>query len=587
MLIPWYKKNIDRHLFRKLNFWISVFLFIIFILLGFITNRTFYNLLEEREQQLLDIHSQKSYDDIYQMIEKFKREVITLYVKDFTLQNQLTAGYQFLDAENMQINNIVVEREYFRNIFGSKINTFPEANHLLIYRTYDKQIFNFPKLNTMQFSPNRNLSEFFDKLPKDYHFPYIGTMDSSRPNVQPPFPYITSPIFHYNAINHDRVLGYFLLVLNPESLTQTFRNGTGDKSRLIVLQGSDIWLDTQMGEPIPSANNAHFLKKQLIMERYDLTVIGLKNLSAIQSKLLPIQELIAATLGFSLIICILLISRVQRRAVKRLQLLVKHFSKVKEDPFVKTMTVIGHDEISHLSHQFNDMTLNLQDHIRKEYIAELHKRNAEFYALKMQINPHFLYNTLESLRMQAVIKQQPLISEGLYRMGQLLRWLLKTSDDLIAIEEELQYAEYYLELCNMGKSNPIMLQVITHVDLTQCKMLKFSLQPILENAIIHGQLEKVSEPVIHLNLYQDDDVLCIEIFNNGSPLPLTEQIELQQRLEQPDVFAKEHFGLKNVQERMRAYYGSAYGLQCCMTEPEEKDGFRIIMKFPYRQTQVL
>ena len=572
----WYRQIIGKYIFRKLNLRIALILIIIFIILGMATRITLYNLLEKREQLLLDIRTEKFSQYLLQVLENFKKETTTLYTNNISVDNQLIPGYRFLEQVSQDDLSQHLQSTYFRNLLRFKIDSTPEALAMLIYRNKDRQLYHVPKLAQYQLKANFDFHRFFASLPKDYNFPYLGTIDSYLTNYSHPIPYVVVPIFDYNEITNDNALGYYMMSLDPQILLQQFDSLSYQDNYLTIQYGDQTLLNNL---PNQQLNSNNYLSSMQNLKRYSLKIIGSRDKRIIQSQANPILLIIYLTLTMALLVCILLISQIQKHVVNRIYLMVNHFKKVQEDPFARSMKVLGEDEISYLMEQFNHMTDELKEHIRKIYIAELQRRNAEFYALKMQINPHFLYNTLESLRMQSLINDQPNIAESLYQLGELLHWLLKQDSDTVSIKEELRYSENYLSLFTMGKSNPVELQVLSEIDLNHCSMLKFSLQPIIENVIIHGNLDQVVEPLISIRITLVNSNIMIEIRNNGQGLTAEEQEKLQHKLEQSDPFGEQHLGLKNVHERIRTFYGESYGLHILPLLQEE--GFGLTIQIPY------
>jgi two-component system sensor histidine kinase YesM len=113
-------------------------------------------------------------------------------------------------------------------------------------------------------------------------------------------------------------------------------------------------------------------------------------------------------------------------------------------------------------------------------------------------------------------------------------------------------------------------------------MLKFCMQPLIENAIFHGRLEAKENPVISIQISRDDTQINIEIFNNGEGIELEKQLELQEYIWKSPPFQHEHMGLKNVHERLQTFYSKEYGLFIKPTDPAL--GFTIIMKIPFLTT---
>jgi two-component system sensor histidine kinase YesM len=575
MLFNWYRRWIGRYIFRKLNLGIGILLLTVFVMLGFLTYNSFYKLLEEREQDLLNIRTENMRAEVNTIITQLKQETFSLY----PINGEVQGTYSYFIPGNIPSSNdpqqMQAERNYFNALLSYMLQRNPQALSMIMYRNADRSLFTKARGPSAVFDKEFDYASFFASLPADYEFPYIGKLQGIFSNIDRPLIYFINPIFEYNNIRYDNVNGYFMLLVDSKTLIDMFHSENNGDERLLIGKSDQVLLDSLNSWKLIGKD---ILSKKITMKNYGLDITGMTSKASIQAKLSQISLLLIIVLLCTWIGSIGLIHYFLKFVIRRLKLMTRHFKKVQMNPFTEPMTVTGGDEIADLIDRFNRMTSQLQEHINRVYISDIQKSNAEYLALKMQINPHFLYNTLESLRMQAVINKQPVIADKLYYLGKLYRWILKTEEDEIPIEEELQYTRYYLDLFMMGKSRQIGLETEAELDLNELYIPKFSLQPIVENAILHGELEKVQEPLIRLKIRIEGDFQIIEIINNGKGMEMAEQLRINDQLHSFKVFQKEHLGLKNIHERIRAFYGESYGLFVLPTKPEE--GFAVYMKLP-------
>lgn len=578
MLIKYYRKWIGRYIFRKMMLGIAFSLVLVFALLGYFTYSNYYKLLEEREQDLLNIRIENLYNQLDNMITQFKRETISLY----PLNNQLTGSFTYFlprnipDSEDEQSK--LSDRNYLSSLLGHMLERNSKAASIHFYREGDDKLFSRNRYPSTRLNDQFDFITFFSNIPKNYDYPYIGRLDHLYNNIDRPMLYLINPIYDINNIHYNKVLGYMMLCIDSKTLIDMFQPKQDSEIRLLIQQQDTILLDSHPQMNTLDLAQDGFLRHMHEIDNYNLIIIGIKNKSAILSKLSKITILIIVGLCLTWIVCLLLIHYIQKVVIRRLKLLTQHFKKLQTNPFIEPMEKAGDDEIGYLIDRFNRMTHQLQEHINLVYISEAKIRTAEYMALKMQINPHFLYNTLESLRMQAVINKQSILAEKLFNLGRLYRWILKSDAEEIPIEEELQYTRYYLDLFMMGKSKKIALEIYTDLDLNEHYIPKFSLQPIVENGIMHGELEKNQKPVIVVHIRIEGEFQIIEISNNGKGLEEEEQIKLNEMLKTRSISQHEHFGLRNINDRIRAYYGAPCGLFIIPTQQDQ--GFSVYMKLP-------
>jgi len=575
-----YRKWVGRFIFRKLNIGIGAALLLVFALLGLFVYGNFYSILEKKEQQLLTFRTDKLKIQLNDLVERFKNDSVSLYQHDG--DDAQTSVYKLFLPGNVPAGGderkLVAEQNYLKNVLTHMLSGNPYAAAVFLYRLQDGRMFFESRQQTYRPNPEFSYPDFFRSFPLSYKHPFFGGTESLlTPGDR--MIYLANPIYNPRDIRPDLVYGYHLVAIRAKAITDEFDARSPD-SRLILKQNGVVLIDSRPDKTIEE-DLARNLVSRAEIDRYGIELIGISYKSNLQSMLTDISIRILGILGISWLVCIVIIHLIQRFVVGRLKMMTAHFKKVQRNPFTDLLPVEGEDEIGDLMTRFNRMTEELQNHINQVYVAEIRKRDAEFIALKTQIHPHFLYNTLESLRMQAVISDQPALAEKLHHLGRLFRWMLQPSDELVSVQEELAYAAYYLELLMLGKSNRIELRVETSLNLESCFMLKFTLQPIVENAIQHGLLEQAEQPVILVDIRADGDLLRIEIENNGRPIGEDEYESLQAMLRTANTFPDQHLGLKNIHERIKHYYGNEYGLS--LSEKTLRTGtFRLIMTFPRR-----
>lgn len=575
MLKRLYHKWIGQFVIRKLNLGIGLSLLIVFLLIGFFTHHSYYNMLEEREVALLNARTLKLHDELNHIISQFKQEVMTFYHSS----EGVPATYRYFLPKSVPGDNqqkLMAEQHYFSGLLSRMLERNPRILSVLVYRLSDDKLYTKSRYQIAAMNEFFLINEFFPAIPKNFDYPYIGESDRLFTNLDLSVIYIVSPVFDFNNMHYKNIQGYFMVVIDSRTLVNLFQTEKESNNRLIIKQDEKHLFDSH--EDLPAFPLNEVLINNVVMKDYNLNIVGMTHKSSIQSKLSEITTLLFSGLALAWFICMRIIQYILSFVSRRLKLMTEHFKEVQTNPFVKPMKIMGTDEIGELIKNLNQMTKKLQEHINHVYITKVQKSKAEYTALKMQINPHFLYNTLESLRMQAVINRQHLLAEKLFYLGKLYRWILKTDREEIPIQEELEYIRYYLDLYMMGKSKQITLETDMEATLNELFILKFSLQPIIENAILHGKLEEQAEPIIKIQVKLTQNNKTITIWNNGKSITKKKRLLLNDMLQEQDVFKKEHLGLKNVHERIRAYYGESYGL----TIPPQNtdDGFKICMILP-------
>lgn len=215
------------------------------------------------------------------------------------------------------------------------------------------------------------------------------------------------------------------------------------------------------------------------------------------------------------------------------------------------------DEFGELNDGFNRLVGELDQLIT--HISESKEREnlAKYQMLQSQINPHFLYNTLDTIRMMAVLKDEDDISEALISLSNLFRYCIKQGDRLVPVREELKQAKNYLLLQKLRYQD--RLQVIYQVDeqVLDRPMPKVLLQPLLENAFAHGLQDREETGIITISISREENGTRFSIHDNGQGIDAQSLAVIRKRLAEG---SSESIGLANVNERLRLYFKGAKGL---------------------------
>ncbi|MEC0264834.1 sensor histidine kinase [Paenibacillus anseongense] len=231
---------------------------------------------------------------------------------------------------------------------------------------------------------------------------------------------------------------------------------------------------------------------------------------------------------------------------------------VKEDGLAVKSEYTGKDEIGLLSSSFNYMIEKIQELISRMVEEQAKKKDMEYQSLQAQINPHFLYNTLNSIRWMAMIQKADNIKEMVEALGRLLANSTSKSGAMITIEEELAIVKDYIKIQEVKYSDKFQVDFDIDPKLLQVKCVKFILQPFIENAIFHGIEPKSGTGCIRIQLKLTGNVAVITVFDDGVGMDV-EQIMCEGH-DKGNGRRFNGIGIKNVDERLRLTYGDVYGV---------------------------
>jgi len=288
-------------------------------------------------------------------------------------------------------------------------------------------------------------------------------------------------------------------------------------------------------------------------------------------------SLITATVA--MIVCFVTAGILARRLYHPINVIVDHMGKITNGDLSIRMkeTDKPKDELTILAKGFNQM-LDYINYLMEKVVEQTRRqKNAEMKALQAQISPHFLYNMLNEIKALAKMGRTQDISNFVINLGKLLRHSISNQEKFVTVEEDMVFINAYLELQKIRYENSYQVIVDVHEDILQCKIQNLILQPIIENAILHGIDNSRTDQYIKLCGYREgESKVVFEIFDNGIGF----DENYMQYINNVDSSASLYGGqgIENVQKRLILTYGDEYGLRI-----ESKKGLytKVIITIPY------
>lgn len=314
-------------------------------------------------------------------------------------------------------------------------------------------------------------------------------------------------------------------------------------------------------------------KEQQIIDtpygKHGLKVLIVMDTAAAYQKIRSMQDMMYVFLGASVVA--LLVSSIwfSRRLTKPIRSMMEQMSQIESGNFKVKLSVESKDEIGILSSRFNQMSQELETYINKSYVAQVKQSEAEMTALKSQIYPHFLYNTLEIIRMTALENEDMKVSMMIEALSQQIHYIIGPVQDLVPLEAEVDIIKKYIYLLNCRISGKVQLTADLG-GLSKTMVPKLILQPIVENAYVHGLKPRGGSGHIMIDAVVENQTLVISLMDNGVGMNEETLERLRKLLVSDEIGIKnEHnwqsIGLKNVHDRIRYLYGEDYGLEITST----------------------
>ncbi|WP_058308462.1 cache domain-containing sensor histidine kinase [Gracilibacillus massiliensis] len=260
--------------------------------------------------------------------------------------------------------------------------------------------------------------------------------------------------------------------------------------------------------------------------------------------------------------------------LKKLTVLMK---RVEKGDFKVDLPMDKKDEIGILAKSFNSMIQEIEYLIRENYQIELKQKDAELYALQSQINPHFMYNTLETIAYAVEEEEKDEVVEMVTILGRMLRYSINNKEKTVSIHKELSHTKDYLTIQRFRFEDRIEFFIETDVDADEYVIPKFILQPVIENAIKYGLEQSIKIHIEVTIIVNELDELEIRIKDNGPGMTEAELKQIHLTLDQNPMKRMSQFGLLNVHARIKMMYGDSYGLA---VNSHEGKGTTVVLHLP-------
>ena len=489
-----------------------------------------------------------------------KREVVSGYLKDICSSNDFISDIFIVDYGDRDVF-------FFSNVAGRDTS--------LNYDFYSKRL------------PGEQIDNKIRMLPN--HIPdYINASSVNNYSVISYCIYL----FDENAVRFNKPLGYIVVNVWADHFKAAYQNANSLNGTLFVIDPNGLTLFDSSGEtdgtPFDGApfgittlddadSNSRYVVNRQTSDRTGYRFVNIvsrdvirREASVIRNRLYGIMVIcVALALVISLISASMFSRRIER--------LVKKMRALERGEFIEYGDVRANDEIGYLEQRFNSMSASLDKHIQTAYVYQLQSKTAELKALQAQINPHFLFNTLESIRVNALMNKDAETARMIHILGNLFRWNIKSRGMFVELREEFDYAAAFVELEKIRYADAFEVVTDAPGKLLPLGVPKFILQPLVENAIRHGQMGVSSGGVISIVAREEaGEKLVLAVEDNGRGMDAETVRRIVSQLDRPEAEAEheDHYsiGLSNVHQRIRILFGEPYGLSI-----ESEPGVRTVV----------
>ncbi|WP_141680454.1 sensor histidine kinase [Bacillus sp. FJAT-26390] len=537
------------------------------------------NELENQKKAMDSVNSYmtRKYESVQSMVlDVYRNESLALHLTYF-LQ------HPFEDYMKYQLDHYTNEADVDMpkglDFFENKLDSDADIENLLLYSSEKQFLFAYKqghvsKListnasrsyipdamaleNSMMSVPNAWVRQAIDQQdPKLYAMRVPITDKNSLKNLGQLLVYFDSDRINQALESYKEQLKGYIIVLGP----------TGE----VLFDSSDRYYGIRYpyADKIESLFDTAMLEQEsyvttLTQNQAGYMVVGVAPKAEVAAAYQRLKHTIALISAICIIVVLLVPVLVVTNFAKRTNKIIRFMRKVESGDLSARIQDDKEDELGQISRSFNDMLGELTRHIDRVYKAEIKQKHTELAALQARVNPHFLYNTLEVIRMRAVSQGAKDVGEMIYSLSVLFKSFVQPKGEN-TLKDELETSRLYLELFRIRYKDKLSYEIVCDESLAGKNIMRMALQPIIENYVVHGLQPRRSDNHIRISVYEAEGRVRIQAEDNGIGIDPTRLEAIRQSLDLVEEVG-DSFGLRSVHERLKLLYGTDYGLEITST----------------------
>ncbi|MCI6667217.1 MAG: sensor histidine kinase, partial [Romboutsia timonensis] len=545
-MIALYKKYIRNKIFNKM---LLIYSLITIISIFLLTNIFINYHIDNELQNELDIYSEV----IFNIEKRFEEQD--------SITNSIANGIN-TQPKVIEEVKVLVENTY-EEYLSYKLDKFSSSNMKQIDLNYLINTILSDRTGALAVCINNKDKEYISEIVLNYNKWYDLKIEKDTPKY---IRKITKPI---KSIDSMYTIAYIDIYFDLNSLNNIVENSNFKGNLMIFDENNNVIFNSDKNT---SASEINYIKDHLdksneqkfpmVMIKRDVqndykygTMITQEKLGVYKIK----SRITYISLGFIVMILIVTYFAINQYSSK-LRNMMKNIEKLKQGKLDTRFNIKQEvDELDMIAISIDEMSESLQYNINKNYIAEVKQKQAEINALQSQIKPHFLYNTLEVIRMSALSSKNKEVAQMIYNLASMFRYSTYNNGSLVSIRDEIKHSKMYLSLCSTRYKG--MLDYSIHVDDKYLDYLvpKFTIQPILENAINHGLRKGFYDNYIKVTIKEIDEGIEISIKDNGNGMSEEAISKIKDELEK-NIQKPNSIGLMNINNRLKLNFGEQYGI---------------------------
>ncbi|SKC06761.1 two-component system, sensor histidine kinase YesM [Lachnospiraceae bacterium] len=543
------------------------------LILGIFSFGNIFQMLNNNSKTLIDNNLERLDSNLHISLDAYNDVMYQIYTDD-----SIVSGVEKIDAgidEALTINQM---RRFLNSLMNSKsyiraITVITPGENVI---TYDQMS---PRLAISAWLPNFDMSQdelYADVISDSKTHTYSTQFATSFANDD----YYTFQIAHriVNYRNISKDCGIVILSIDEkflEELCSSQKNSENDFTYIEDKEGRRLCFITK--NPVINRRNSKvytYTDDELGWTFYyvrDMSELG----KALRRQMWIMFMLVLFVCSFAALFTLNLTGNLATAItsiVKAMQEAEKGNLKIRAE-----LESTAPADIKILATGFNNMVAELNCTREREVIANEKQKEAEIRALEAQINPHFLYNTLDSINWLAIDRDEYDISNAINSLAAILRYAITDSNKEVPIEKEIEWLKKYVFLQQFRTKNSFDCRIDIKPEVNGVSIHKLLIQPFVENSIIHGFENIDRKAMLTIEMHTEDEKLVIKVIDNGSGMP-EELVNAINEGSEEITGDRTHIGMSNVITRMRIYYGSEASITAIAAEGE---GTEIVLKIPF------
>ncbi|MCP1310879.1 sensor histidine kinase [Paenibacillus tyrfis] len=571
-----YRRYIKNNLFMKLLLSFALITILTIITLSYMMYHVMSQSVVQREMdnqkkamESVNAFLSEKYESVQSMVLGVYRDPRLAADISYFLQ------HDFRDYIEHGLNRYYEEdvAPYGLSYFANRIEDDTDIRNLMLYSAEKQSLYVY----------NRQKSAKLH-ITNAVHSYVPDAMALDNKNVSVPNPWIRKEIdqwdprlFAVRAVMNDKnslkYIGQLLIYFDSDGIWKSLASykETLKGTILVLTPDGNVIFDssgTYYGKSYPYMNQIQQETGMLEQESY-ITTLAQNQAGYVVVGAIPKQEIAAASQGWKrtiliasvlgILIAILFPSLVVINFAKRTNKIIRFMKKVETGDLTSRIIEPKEDELGQISRSFNDMLDELNRYIERVYKAEIRQKHTEFAALQARVNPHFLYNTLEVIRMRAISQGAHDVGEMIFSLSALFRNVVQQKA-VYTLKDELEACRLYLELFRIRYKDRFTYAIECDRELYGIPVVKMFLQPIIENYIVHGIEADRDDNRAVIRFSRENGTIRVRVEDNGRGIEPQRLEEIKQALGAPEEVGGS-FGLRVVYERLKLLHGNRAGME--------------------------